>query len=179
MATTLGAAASAALMHQALSPEAGIVLDGDELYARTLTQEAGGGVLRTVLMRSVAEVVAPFRQVQFVLAAITLLGVGLFAIGSAWTARRVTTPLRLLVHASERLGRGEYEAPMKGTDRHDEIGDLARAFDHMRVNIAANETEMRQLAYTDRLTGMPNRARFRDAVRTRSACPPRPAAAWR
>jgi diguanylate cyclase (GGDEF)-like protein len=165
VATTLGGAADAALTRQAMSPEAAVIVDGDELYARTLTQEAGGGVLRTVLMRSVAEVVAPFQQVQFVLAAITLLGVGLFAIGSAWTARRVTTPLRLLVHASERLGKGEYEAPMKGMGRLDEIGDLARAFDHMRVSIAANESEMRQLAYTDRLTGMPNRARFRDAVR--------------
>ena len=164
VATTLGSEASAALIRPGVSPDAGIVLDGDELYARTLTQEAGGGVLRTVLMRSVAEVVAPFQQVQFVLAAITLLGVGLFAIGSAWTARRVTTPLRLLVLASEPLGRGEYAVPMKGTGRRDEIGDLARAFDHMRVNIAANETEMRHLAYTDRLTGMPNRASFRDAV---------------
>ena len=164
VATTLGSVASAALVRRGRSPDAVIVLEGDELYARTLLQEAGGGVLRTVLMRSVTEVVAPFRQVQFVLAAITLLGVGLFALGSAWTARRVTSPLRLLVLASETLGRGEYSVPMKGTERADEIGDLARAFDHMRTNIAANETEMRQLAYTDRLTGLPNRARFRDAV---------------
>ena len=165
VATTLKPAASAALMRQVRSHSAEIVLEGDALFARTLTQKAGGGVLTTVLMRSVAEVVAPFQQVQFVLAAITLLGVALFAIGSAWTARRVTTPLHSLVHASERLGRGDYGTPMTGTERRDEIGDLARAFDHMRVNIAANQSEMRQLAYTDRLTGMPNRARFRDAVR--------------
>ena len=164
VATTLGPTASAMLTHLGPSLDGDVVLGG-EYYARTLTQDASGGALRTVLMRSVDEVVAPFRQVQFVLAAITLLGVALFALGSAWTARRVTTPLRQLVVASEKLGRREYGLPMQGTDRRDEIGDLARAFDQMRVKIAANETEMRELAYADRLTGLPNRAFFREAVR--------------
>ena len=166
VATTLGSAASVALVRLARLPDADLELDGEGLYARTLLQETSGGELHTVLMRSVTEVVAPFRQVQLVLLAITLLGVALFALGSAWAARRVTMPLRSLVIASETLGRGEYSVPMRGTDQHDEIGELARAFDHMRTNIAANEVEMRRLAYVDRLTGMPNRARFRDAVHT-------------
>ena len=66
--------------------------------------------------------------------------------------------------ATERLGRGDYDTPMKYMKRHDEIGGLAKAFDHMRVNIAAKQSEIRQLAYRDRLTGLPNRARFREAV---------------
>jgi len=163
-ASTLGLAARATLLGQGLPGDSSLVLDGDELSARTLTQQAGDGVLRTVLMRSVADVAAPFRQVQIVLAAITLLGVVLFAVGSTWLARRVTTPLRLLVRASEGLGRGEYTVPLKGTDRRDEIGELARAFDHMRINLAAQGAQMWQLAYTDRLTEMPNRVRFRNAV---------------
>ncbi len=163
-ASTLGPAANATLVGRGQAPYGSVVLEGDELSVRDLVQPAGGGVLHTLLMRSVAEVAAPFREVQLVLGAITLLGALLFALGSAWTARRVTTPLRALVGASERLGRGEYAEVMQGTERRDEIGDLARAFDHMRVNIAANEVEMRQLAYADRLTGMPNRARFRETV---------------
>ncbi|MBC7378745.1 MAG: EAL domain-containing protein, partial [Burkholderiaceae bacterium] len=98
------------------------------------------------------------------LAWITGLGVVLFAIGSVFAARRVTTPLRSLVHATETLGRGQYDVPMQHTDRHDEIGGLAKAFDAMRINIRAQQNEIRTLAYWDRLTGLPNRARFREAV---------------
>ena len=165
-ATTLRSAiASTELLRQGAATDGSLLLDGDELFVHTVPQDAAGGSLRTLLMRSVADVAAPFRQVQVVLAAITLLGVLLFALGSAWMARRVTTPLRALVGASYRLGSGDYSQALEGTQRSDEIGELARAFDHMRVSIAAQEAEMRHLAFTDPLTNMPNRARFREVVR--------------
>ncbi len=140
-------------------------LGDDSLIARSVKLDAGSfGSVRTVLFRSVNEVVAPFQQAQVALAWITALGVVLFAIGSVFAARRVTTPLRSLLGATEILGRGQYDVPMQHTDRYDEIGDLAKAFDAMRVNIGAKQEEIRTLAYWDRLTGLPNRARFREAV---------------
>jgi diguanylate cyclase (GGDEF)-like protein len=140
-------------------------VDNDLLIARSVKLDAGSfGSVRTLLFRSSNEVVAPFRQAQVALAWITGLGVVLFAIGSVFAARRVTTPLRSLVHATETLGRGHYDVPMQHTDRHDEIGGLAKAFDAMRINIGAQQNEIRTLAYRDRLTGLPNRARFREAV---------------
>ena len=140
-------------------------VDDDRLIARSVKLDTGSyGSVRTLLFRSVNEVVAPFRQAQVALAWITGLGVVLFAIGSVFAARRVTTPLRSLVHATETLGRGQYDVPMQHTDRHDEIGGLAKAFDAMRINIGAQQNEIRTLAYWDRLTGLPNRARFREAV---------------
>ncbi len=120
-----------------------------------------------VLLRlagSVEEAVAPYRMLQLVLAALTLLGLALFGLGSAWTARRVTRPMQALVDASLRLGRGDYDTPLAALARSDEVGELSKAFEHMRLNIAANEREIRQLAYWDRLTGLPNRLQFRDAV---------------
>jgi diguanylate cyclase (GGDEF)-like protein len=138
--------------------------NGDTLVARSLMLPSASGEVRTVLLRSLDEVTAPFIQVQLVLFVITALGVLLFGIGSSLTARWVTTPLRSLVAATERLGRGEYDTPMQHTKRQDEIGGLAKAFDRMRVNIAAHQTEIRRLAYWDRLTGLPNRVRFREAV---------------
>ena len=51
---------------------------------------------------SIAAAVAPYRSLQWMLAVITLLGVGLFGAGSVWTARRVTQPLRRLVQQGER-----------------------------------------------------------------------------
>ena len=140
-------------------------VDDDRLIARSVKLDTGSyGSVRTLLFRSVNEVVAPFKQAQVALAWITGLGVVLFAIGSVFVARRVTTPLRSLVHATETLGRGQYDVPMQHTARHDEIGGLAKAFDAMRINIGAQQNEIRTLAYWDRLTGLPNRARFREAV---------------
>ena len=51
-----------------------------------------------------------------------------------------------------------------GTARRDEIGELARTFELMRDGIVGQQAEIRELAYTDRLTRLPNRASFRDAV---------------
>jgi len=140
-------------------------LGDDRLIARNVKLDEGvNGSVRTLLFRSVNEVVAPFRQAQVALAWITAMGVVLFGIGSIFAARRVTTPLRALVVATQRLSRGQYDMAMEHTSRHDEIGGLAKAFDTMRINIGAQQAEIRRLAYWDRLTGLPNRARFREAV---------------
>ncbi|WP_284618160.1 putative bifunctional diguanylate cyclase/phosphodiesterase [Aquabacterium humicola] len=116
------------------------------------------------LSGSLDDAVEPYRGLQLTLAGLTVLGLALFGIGSIWTARRVTQPLSDLAEASERLGRGDYSASLQHVERDDEVGDLAKAFDHMRINIAAQQTEIRQLAYWDRLTDLPNRVQFRDAV---------------
>ena len=104
------------------------------------------------------------RDLQLALIGITLLGIVVFAFGSFFTARRVTTPLRGLADAAERLGRGDYRTPMLGLQRDDEIGELSQSFERMRQNIAENQAQILKLAYWDSLTGLPNRARFRQAV---------------
>ena len=136
----------------------------DRLVARSVPLTGASGNARTLLFRSVNEVVAPFMQLQVALAWVTALGVVLFGIGSLIAARRVTTPLRALIKATKLLASGDYGTPMQHLQRKDEIGGLARAFDHMRIDIGAQQTEIRQLAYWDRQTGLPNRARFREAV---------------
>ncbi|KRB27115.1 bifunctional diguanylate cyclase/phosphodiesterase [Acidovorax sp. Root70] len=134
------------------------------LLARSSRMDSVGGEVHSLLLRSVDEVVAPYRQLQVLLAIITVAGVLLFAAGTGLVAQRLTTPLRSLLAATQRLSRGEYDVPLEHTDRTDEIGNLARSFDHMRVDIGAQQAEIRHLAYWDRLTGLPNRERFRDAV---------------
>ncbi len=163
LASTLPTAAFGALQPGLeLGPE--LKLDSDTLVGRQVKLDAGNGDLQTLLLRSFTDLVAPFRQAQAALAWITALGMVLFGVGSVFLARRMTTPLRDLVRASEKLGQGDYQTALQHTHRRDEIGDLAVAFDAMRVNIGAQQAEIRQLAYWDRLTGLPNRARFRDAV---------------
>ena len=133
------------------------------LRAVAVSSNAQGRV-QLLLAGSIDDAVSPYRTLQWTLALLTLFGVALFGVGSAWTAGHVTRPLRALVQASMRLGRGEYGAPIAHTAERGEVGDLARAFDHMRLNIATQQQEIRQLAYWDRLTGLPNRVQFRDAV---------------
>ena len=53
---------------------------------------------------------------------------------------------------------------MEHTRRQDEIGQLARSFDRMRLDIGAQQKEIMRLAYWDRLTGLPNRERFRETL---------------
>jgi len=142
-----------------------LALDGEPhlLHAATLA-EGGAARARLWLAGSVREAVAPYVAVQWALLALTATGVVLFGLASHLTARRVVRPLHALVRASERLGQGDYQTPVQQTGRADEVGELAKAFEAMRGNIAAHEREIRQLAYWDRLTGLPNRAQFREAV---------------
>jgi len=153
------------------SPLADHLADGDltldaqpHLVATAPVASGPEGRITLRLAGSIAAAVAPYRNLQWMLAIITLLGVALFGAGSVWTAGRVTQPLRRLVRASERLGRGDYDEPVAHDGRRDEIGELARAFDHMRINVGAQREQIRTLAYRDRLTGLPNRLQFRDDV---------------
>ncbi len=139
-------------------------VEGSTLLVREIRLDAVGGEARVLLLRSMDDVVAPYRNLQFLLAVITVGGVLLFALGSGLMARRLTTPLRSLLFATQRLSRGDYSVPLEDVERRDEIGNLARSFDRMRVDIAAQQAEIRHLAYWDRLTGLPNRENFRDSV---------------
>jgi diguanylate cyclase (GGDEF)-like protein len=161
--TSLAAPLAADALARAQSSEA--TLGGAPYLLRPVAvSQSAQGHVQLLLAGSIDDAVSPYRALQWTLALLTLFGVALFGVGSAWTAGHVTRPLRALVQASMRLGRGEYDSPIAHTAERGEVGDLARAFDHMRLNIGAQQQEIRQLAYWDRLTGLPNRVQFRDAV---------------
>jgi diguanylate cyclase (GGDEF)-like protein len=167
LASTLPPAATPALAGPVADGPAAapLALGDDLLQARAVPLPAVGGEAQAVLLRSTAEVAAPMRRLQWVLLGITASGVALFALGSVWNARRVTAPLLSLVEASRALGRRELGVPVPALDRRDEIGQLARAFDTMRVEIRLHQQELERLAYVDRLIQLPNRAGFAEAVR--------------
>jgi diguanylate cyclase (GGDEF)-like protein len=103
-------------------------------------------------------------RLQALTAALVRAGIVLGGLGSLITACRVRTPLGALVRAAGRLGAGDYSQPVADRERRDEVGQLAEAFDQMRLRIAAHQAEIRALAFRDRLTGLPNRPRLRDAL---------------
>ncbi len=125
--------------------------------------EPGAAVLALVSLSIDAATRTP-RELQLGLLAITLIASAIFAIGSLYTAGLVTKPLRKLARAAERLGSGDYTTPVRGLHRSDEIGELAQSFESMRVSVAEKQAQILRLAYWDALTGLPNRAQFRDAV---------------
>lgn len=154
-----------AALRQHNGPVREITNGNDTLLVRSIALGRDGPEqAQALLLRSVDAVVAPYRQLQWLLAGITLTGLLLFALGHGFMARWVTTPLRSLVLGTQRISRGEYDMPVEHTNRRDEIGLLARSFDRMRIDIAEQQAEIRHLAYWDRLTGLPNRERFRNTV---------------
>jgi diguanylate cyclase (GGDEF)-like protein len=147
----------------AREPMVSVAVQGDELGVRVLPLNADTGVLALVSV-SVSDAVRLTDDLRLRLLLITLTAIGVFAAGSVLTARRVTTPLRGLAAAAERLGAGDYGTPMRGLTREDEIGALSQSFERMRHSVAENQAQILRLAYWDTLTGLPNRARFRESV---------------
>jgi len=97
-----------------------------------------------------------------------LLAVLVLAPLAAWLiARNVVRPIQRLSQAARRIERGEFHAAAPSSSRNDEIGDLEHAFASMADAVHRHDQEIRRLAFGDILTGLPNRAAFRDALNRR------------
>ncbi|WP_244817708.1 EAL domain-containing protein [Caballeronia sp. Lep1P3] len=136
----------------------------DDGYAtRLLRLHSEGRTGAVLLERSLIQALAPFHRLQSALLLITILGVIVSIVGSMLTARSVTRPIAALAQFSRRVGHGDYSGPIQ--IRHqDEIGELASAFNQMQEGIVERERRITELAYMDRLTGLPNRALFNDRL---------------
>jgi diguanylate cyclase (GGDEF)-like protein len=165
LVSNLPAEAGAALAAQL--PEAGerftMALDGEQLRGRLaplLTHQDER--LAVLLLRSFDEAIAPYRQLQLTLLALTLIGVAVFALGSVLTARRIGGPLQALARSAQQLGRGDYDTPVQAPAAGEvaEVRELAHAVETMRTDIRAREEQVHRLAFWDALTGLPNREQF-------------------
>ena len=124
------------------------------------------GTVQAVLLRSVDDAVRPYERLRWLFAAITALGMLAFAVGGTFTARRITQPVRWLLDGTRRVGAGDYQTPIRGSGGRDEIGQLTAAFERMRCNVAQQQLDLSRQAYEDALTGLPNRLRFGQAVKS-------------
>lgn len=99
-----------------------------------------------------------------------LLG-GLLLLGallSLLISRTLVQPIHRLADAARQVGAGDYRLRLPGR-RRDEIGELERAFVRMSDAVARHNAEIHRIAYTDGLTGLPNRAALREALQRRLA----------
>ncbi|MFL6632746.1 MAG: putative bifunctional diguanylate cyclase/phosphodiesterase [Massilia sp.] len=120
------------------------------------------GGLQAVLQLPVAQVQAPFEQLQGRLLGVIVVAVLVFAAGSIMLAGRIVRPLNELSAAARRIALGDYAQPLPPA-QGDEIGQLAGSFEQMRTGIASREERIVRLAYVDALTDLPNRTRFLEA----------------
>ncbi|HBN52876.1 MAG TPA: hypothetical protein DD456_02200 [Stenotrophomonas sp.] len=103
------------------------------------------------------------RQLAWVVLMMVAL-VGLACLVALYVQRTLVQPVRWLGAAARRIETGDYEVEQQDTRRGDEIGELLRTFGRMGQSIARHDREVRQMAYTDSLTGLTNRLAFREAL---------------
>ncbi|WP_277186791.1 EAL domain-containing protein [Caballeronia sp. BR00000012568055] len=138
-------------------------LADEGFVTRLVPLHSEGRTVAVLLERSLIEALAPYHRLQSTLLIITILGVLVSIIVSVLTARSVTRPIAALAAFSTRIGQGEYAEPLE-VRHQDEIGQLAHAFNQMQEGIVERERRITELAYMDRLTGLPNRALFNDRL---------------
>jgi diguanylate cyclase (GGDEF)-like protein len=105
---------------------------------------------------------APFQPLQIGIALAGLLGLGLVLLGSRRLAADIAQPIAALDAAAKALEEGSRATAIVEGD--DEIGRLAASFNRMSAGIAEREHRISHLAFHDTLTGLPNRAFFRQAL---------------
>ena len=120
----------------------------------------GDGEHAALLLRyPLARAMAAYLPLQIAMALTGLLGLMLVIAGSWRLSLSITRPISELDRAARRMEQGETVEVRVDTD--DEIGRLARSFNAMAAGIAEREKRITQLAFNDSLTGLPNRAFFR------------------
>jgi len=119
----------------------------------------GGDSSALLLRYPLALAMAPYLPLQIAMALTALLGLILVVFGSWRLSLTLTRPISALDQAAQRMEEGETAAVLVETK--DEIGRLAQSFNRMAAGIAEREKRITQLAFNDSLTGLPNRAFFR------------------
>ncbi len=96
---------------------------------------------------------------------LTVLGLVLL---SAWIiSYRLLRPVQRLAQAARQMEQGNYAVDYLLSARRDEIGELEEAFVRMSHSVDRHDRDIRRLAFGDALTGLPNRAAFREALNAR------------
>ncbi len=121
---------------------------------RPLAADAPSDTAALMLSYPIADAMTPFRTIQHMMLVAGLAGLALVLFGSWAIARQITRPIVLLDAAVKRLREGSATTvPISGDD---EIARLAESFNEM--------ARVAHLAFHDPLTGLPNRARFRETL---------------
>lgn len=99
---------------------------------------------------------------------------------TSWTTRRQTKPLKEMAQTVREYGRGDFDKRMSETDRSDEMGELARAFNAMAESLAKAESRRSEFVANishELKTPMTTISGFADGILDGTISPDREAAA--
>ena len=82
---------------------------------------------------------------------------------SSTQAKRISAPVTQLYRATEALKDGDYSKALRPEGVF-EVHGLISAFNAMRESISQSHKALREIAYTDELTGLANRKAFNDSI---------------
>jgi diguanylate cyclase (GGDEF)-like protein len=183
--STYGDALDAAVARRALASDAVQIDEGDGAVTAArrirIGDEILGGVLVRFDMTELNATVATGNRAlagrleaatEWRLASLSvLLGlVVVLGLLSSWVIqRRIVRPILTLASAARQIEAGQYGSYRLDSGRGDEIGQLERVFEKMSERITEAHRTVERKAYVDKLTGLPNRRAFDDALATRTA----------
>ena len=119
-------------------------------------KDESGNVLAVLLVAlSRASMVEAEQHIRAIAYGVASGGILLAIVFSLWIAARVSRPIEQLAHAAEEVASGNWDAraPERGRD---EIGMLARSFNHMTAQLA---TQREQLVQSERVAAWRELAR--------------------
>lgn len=99
------------------------------------------------------------QELAYILAALVAIVTSLAML--LYVNRRIVHPLKRLARATDEFKGGRFE-PVIDDGNANEIGVLTRSFNRMGRNLELYDREIRNMAYTDNLTGLANRFAFRE-----------------
>ena len=149
--------------------EAGDVAAASAMFngAGQAAMEALKGASKTLLRHEQQRLDARQREVQiqierseWLLAALAVAAVALSAVLAWRTTLSVARPLERVEQAAARIADGDYAARIE-VRSGDELGRVAKAMNTLASAVSAREAEIENVAYADRLTGLPNRTMLR------------------
>ena len=135
-----------------------LMLIGAERYLgqRLVLASGDGFQVQALLHKSMTQAQQAFAPLDRNILLIALVALLASLGGALLLARTISKPVKRLAAVAERVGQGDYQMPLE-LHRSDELGSLAKAFQHMQQGIAERERQLAHNALHDALTGLPNR----------------------
>ncbi|MDQ3545771.1 MAG: HAMP domain-containing protein [Verrucomicrobiota bacterium] len=131
----------AALERAARRAEVENIVVGKTRFVTLLERlEVRNGNAAVALQRNLDEELAPFRSLEVVLLVVALAGLLLSVLAVAGIAGSLSRPVLRLAKNARRVEEGDYSSePSADLDRPDELGQLARSFQHMTAGLAERD----------------------------------------
>ncbi len=116
------------------------------MQIEALRDMSGRPVAVLAVARPLAALYAAERQAVVTALLTGLVSLAVAAATGLWIAARLTRSIGSAIEATRIMSDGRYDLEIQGTNRRDEIGDLARSIDHLRADLKEAQALEAQVA---------------------------------